>query len=172
MWSASTLPDWQTELSSAVEMPSFRDALRDLAGRGTIAPNANVLIHWTLLHGLISVSWTLLWRDLGDLSMVGDSKITQWKGSLQRAFAVWIESVEKHSSERDGSFAETAAQVVEAGIVFAHLGRFPHLHTLIAGTILLMTETENIRIFAGAASKWSVPRHTDVRHRGKTHLAG
>ena len=136
---------------SSSDVPTFRTALRDLAGKGVIAFQANHELRWILLHGLISVSWTLLWRDLGDLSMVGDSKISQWKDSFKRAFTVWTAHEEAQVPEPKNT------AVHQAGITFGYLGEqsAPIVVAHCAectGMMLLMTETEKIRIFAGASS--------------------
>lgn len=116
VWDAPEPRQWQLAMSNAASLPTFRDALRDLAGRGLIRDDASLDMRWILLHGLISVSWTLLWRDLGDLSMVGDSKITQWKESLKKGFTVWTQREEQALS------LGTDVAVHQAGMAFGHLG--------------------------------------------------
>lgn len=134
VWTAAQPFEWRTSLLAAGEAPTFRNALRDLAGRGVITPSLNIQSLWILLHGLISVSWTLLWRDLGDLSMVHESKITQWKESLRRAFGIWRQHMREIGEGGD-------SHIYWAGIPFAYLGE-----------ILLLSDTEQIRIFAGASN--------------------
>lgn len=78
---------------------------------------------WILLHGLISVSWTLLWRDLGDLSMVHEGKVTLWKDSLRRAFGAFCDHTQAMFSSRMAeSGAPLDAHMYWTGIPFAHLG--------------------------------------------------
>lgn len=92
LWHASSVPSWKTQYDASALGPkemSFRDALRLLVGKGQIVPELNDFSLWIMLHGLISICWTLLWRDLGDLSMVHESKITGWKDSLRLAFGSW-----------------------------------------------------------------------------------
>lgn len=48
--------------------------------------------------------------------MVGDSKISQWKDSLKRAFTVWTEHEETQTPEPKD------AAVHQAGITFGYLG--------------------------------------------------
>lgn len=139
---------WQSALSSSPNLPSFRNALRDLTSRGQIAAELDYQCLWILLHGLISVSWTLLWRDLGDLSMVHESKITSWKESLRQGFGVWESHTEalrlrRHTQDcQAGSNKDEDDQLYWAGRPFSRLG-----------CVLLLTDTEQIRIFAGASSK-------------------
>jgi hypothetical protein len=118
-WIAKDPYEWSTHLRSSLSIPtpSFRSALRELAGRGNIPHNLNDQSLWILIHGLINVSWTLLWRDLGELSMVHENKITGWKDSLRRAFGVWVRYVEARSSA--GGMEEALYTV---GIPFAQLG--------------------------------------------------
>jgi len=121
-WTAKDPYEWSTHLRSSLSIPtpSFRSALRELAGRGNIPPNLNDQSLWILIHGLINVSWTLLWRDLGELSMVHENKITGWKDSLRRAFGVWVRYVEARYSA--GGMEEALYTV---GIPFAQLGAYP-----------------------------------------------
>lgn len=158
-WTAPDPFSWSTALreSLSVPTPSFRNALRELAGRGTVPPNLNDQSLWILIHGLINVSWTLLWRDLGELSMVHENKITGWKDSLRRAFKTWVGHVE-------GRAAVCEEALYTVGIPFAQLGtssptamtrRIAEL-TFGPGSVLLLSDTEEIRIFAGASSEWFV----------------
>jgi len=157
-WTAPDPFQWSIALreSLSIPTPSFRNALRELAGRGQIPNGLNDQSLWILIHGLINVSWTLLWRDLGELSMVHENKITGWKDSLRRAFRIWVGHVEGRAA---GSRCEEALYTV--GIPFAQLGMFlrschlvgyPQRGADIVGSILLLSDTEMIRIFAGAAS--------------------
>jgi len=152
-WIAKDPYEWSTHLRSSLSIPtpSFRSALRELAGRGNIPHDLNDQSLWILIHGLINVSWTLLWRDLGELSMVHENKITGWKDSLRRAFGVWVRYVEARYSA--GGMEEALYTV---GIPFAQLGAYSRCSlvrvVLMKGSILLLSDTEMIRIFAGAAS--------------------
>lgn len=116
-WTAPDPFSWSTALreSLSVPTPSFRNALRELAGRGQVPANLNDQSLWILIHGLINVSWTLLWRDLGELSMVHENKITGWKDSLRRAFKTWVGHVE-------GRAAVCEEALYTVGIPFAQLG--------------------------------------------------
>jgi hypothetical protein len=116
-WTAPDPFSWSTALRQSLSLPtpSFRNALRELAGRGTVPPNLNDQSLWILIHGLINVSWTLLWRDLGELSMVHENKITGWKDSLRRAFKTWVGHVE-------GRAAVCEESLYTVGIPFAQLG--------------------------------------------------
>jgi hypothetical protein len=157
-WTAPDPYTWSTHLRSSLSIPtpSFRNALRELAGRSQIPSGLNDQSLWILIHGLINVSWTLLWRDLGELSMVHENKITGWKDSLRRAFGVWVRYVEGRASV-SGVRDEPLFTV---GIPFAQLGKLSSIliatqvssGMLISGSILLLSDTEMIRIFAGAAS--------------------
>ena len=122
IWHAPNPAGWNTALRSTTPLPSFRNALRDLAGRGGLAPHLSEISLWVLLHGLISVSWTLLWRDLGDLSMVHESKITGWKDSLRRAFESWIGHVMGMAGATTAAGNELALSVFWSGVPYAHLG--------------------------------------------------
>ena len=83
--------------------------------------------------------------------MVHENKITGWKDSLRRAFGVWVRYVEARYSA--GGMEEALYTV---GIPFAQLGAYSPFFftskTLMIGSILLLSDTEMIRIFAGAAS--------------------
>ncbi|WWC64355.1 uncharacterized protein I303_106965 [Kwoniella dejecticola CBS 10117] len=154
IWESPNPLVWNKNLNNSPRPPSFRSALRELAGRGSIAPNLTKFHLWMLLHGLHCVQWTLLWRDLGDLSMVHVSKITSWKDSLRVSFDTWRTYIEEHygtNSNRNANtnmnsnsnFGVMSGQVqehpmVSAGIPFSHLG-----------TVLLLSDSEQIRIFAG-----------------------
>jgi hypothetical protein len=145
-WFALDPFTWKAALQQTIEPPSFRNALRELAGRGVISPDLTEGSLWILLHGLISVSWTLLWRDLGELSMIHDSTITRWKDSLRRAFLVWRNRVRKvvEGETTNGAVPDLPDnQVSWNGVIFAYLG-----------CVLLLTDTEQIRIFAGASSSY------------------
>ena len=68
-----------------------------MAGSGLVSNGLSNDCLWILLHALISVSWTLYFRDLGDLSMVNDGKILQWKSHLSAAFTAWVHHLEAKS---------------------------------------------------------------------------
>ncbi|KAK6909640.1 hypothetical protein I203_103661 [Kwoniella mangroviensis CBS 8507] len=144
VWQSSNPLEWNTALTQSVRPPSFRSLLRDLAGRGYIAPGLTKLVLWILLHGLHCVQWTLLWRDLGDLSMVHVSKITNWKDSCRKAFDTWRTYVDDNFGMSNPSLKATPLlsrpehPMLSAGIPFSHLG-----------AVLLLSDTEQIRIFAG-----------------------
>lgn len=59
-----------------------------------------------------ALSWTLLWRDLGDLSMVHESKITGWKDTLRLSFGFWRDFVSKVRFSNACSLAEQVADQV------------------------------------------------------------
>jgi hypothetical protein len=125
-WDAADALSWKAAIRRVGPSPppSFRNALRDLAGRGIIAPDLTDMSLWLLLHGLVSVSWTLLWRDLGELSMIHDNTITRWKDSLRRAFGVWRDHVGRLVEDRTraGETSESLVHVSWSGVLFAHLG--------------------------------------------------
>lgn len=137
-WTAREPYAWNRAQRAATRPPSFRAALRDIIARGAVAHNSEFGL-WILLHGLLSVSSTLLWRDLGDLSMFPESRVTHWKDSLRRAFGVVAGSLSARLAMLKAAH-ETPLdlQVYFTGIPFSHLG-----------SILVLTDTENMRIFAG-----------------------
>lgn len=122
MWSAAGPKEWHQLVSIPSPTPSFRTSLRELAGRGLVDRSLDHQALWIILHGLVSVSWTLLWRDLGDLAMTHESKIVQWKDSLRRAFVVWVEDVEKSWSASQ-SKEPALEQLYWFGVPFARLGK-------------------------------------------------
>jgi hypothetical protein len=125
VWNAQEPRAWGSEIHLRTATPlTFRTSLRDLAGRGIVASTLDAQALWILLHGLVSISWTLLWRDLADLSMVHESKIVQWKDSLRQAFGAWIQHLMTMWSNRRVEVEDTALeQLYWFGIPFAHLGR-------------------------------------------------
>ncbi|WRT70414.1 uncharacterized protein IL334_007412 [Kwoniella shivajii] len=135
VWDAKDPLKWNRSLLNSSRPPSFRHALRELAGRGSIAPNLTNFSLWILLHGLHCVQWTLLWRDLGDLSMVHVSKITSWKDCLRGSFEAWRNHVEDTIRPQ---MLTLEHPMFSAAIPFSHLG-----------TVLLLSDTEQVRIFAG-----------------------
>lgn len=138
-WNATSPFAWNKAQAAAPTLPSFRNALRDIISRGAVASPTSEFRLWILLHGLVSVSWTLLWRDLGDLSMIPESRVNQWKDSLRRAFVVVRDCLANLFVRRKAaSPAPIDMHVYWAGIPFAHLG-----------CILVLTDTESVRIFAG-----------------------
>jgi hypothetical protein len=89
--------------------------------------------------------------------MVHENKITGWKDSLRRAFRTWVGHVE-------GRAAVCEEALYTVGIPFAQLGTLLCLDNLAygpvgfktdraVGSILLLSDTEEIRIFAGASSQ-------------------
>ncbi|KII88342.1 hypothetical protein PLICRDRAFT_175941 [Plicaturopsis crispa FD-325 SS-3] len=158
LWQSSSVSEWRQRLGHCPVLPSFLSALRSLATHGTISrelPNFSATI---LLNGLVSVSWALLWRDLADLSMVQDARIIGWKDSIFRALTVWQHFVQERprSSDSDRSF-------YQAGLPFCFLGK-----------ILLLTETEHIRILAGAprvAGRLILPEERAMARRQVTQWA-
>ncbi|WVQ85772.1 hypothetical protein IAT38_007939 [Cryptococcus sp. DSM 104549] len=138
VWQATDPITWSQSLHAVPPTPTFRHSLRELIGRGNILSNLTDTSLWILLHGLISVSWSLLWRDMGDLSMVHDSKVGAWKDSMRRAFDKWRGEVSDRLALKANRDA-LDTQVYWVGIPFAQLG-----------VVLLLTDTEQIRIFAGA----------------------
>jgi hypothetical protein len=59
IWRASTCAEWTMHLRHASPVPSFREALRSLAGRGITPDGLSDFGMWILLHGLISISWVV-----------------------------------------------------------------------------------------------------------------
>ena len=135
VWAAEDPITWYDRLASTPQSATFRNALRELTSRGQIPDKIDSQPLWILLHGLLSVSWTLLWRDLGDLSMVSESKISQWKQNLARSFEVWEQRLSNTPSRQNDT-------LLQSGLPFSRLGH-----------VLLLTDTEKIRIFAGASSR-------------------
>jgi hypothetical protein len=89
-------------------------------------------------------SWTLLWRDLADLSMVHESKITGWKDSLRGAFTHWRHTSASNMLSRTGEGSDPLEiSSYWAGLPLCNLG-----------VILLLADTEMIRIFAGSTREW------------------
>jgi hypothetical protein len=82
--------------------------------------------------------------------MVHENKITGWKDSLRRAFKTWVGHVE-------GRAAVCEEALYTVGIPFAQLGEcewyYRFWSRLPVGSILLLSDTEEIRIFAGASSR-------------------
>ncbi|ORY77984.1 fungal-specific transcription factor domain-domain-containing protein [Leucosporidium creatinivorum] len=138
LWRASTYEQWALRLQYEKPQPSFRDALRDLATNGAIDPATPSFSAWILVHGLVSISWTLLWRDLADLSMVQESRIATWKDSLRGGFSSWLRWASQQRAARLPP-TETDSAVYWAGVPFCLLGG-----------ILLLSETELLRMLAGA----------------------
>ena len=102
---------------------SFRHGLRQLAGRGIVEPELDDGALYILLHALMSVSWALLFRDLSDFSMVHDSKISQWKESLRKAFDSWQDYTGRLYNERSiGASNPVNMPVYWIGTPFAYMG--------------------------------------------------
>ncbi|BEJ09842.1 hypothetical protein CcaverHIS641_0607570 [Cutaneotrichosporon cavernicola] len=137
VWDALDPFAWSTAQRVTVQPASFRATLHEIAARGTVPPNLSETHLWITLHGLVSVCWTLLWRDLGDLNMVRETKILRWKSLLCRAF----ESLRQHVSLPARSGEEIDRPIFWSGVPLAHLG-----------CILLLTDTEAVRIYAGAGN--------------------
>ncbi|KAL7422065.1 hypothetical protein Q5752_003840 [Cryptotrichosporon argae] len=122
IWDAADPVAWSRAVAAAPNSPTFRNSLRQIVSRGTIPPNTNEAAMWILLHGLLSVSWTLLWRDLGDLSFVVQSKIPHWKDSLRRAFESWRDEVTRLFARQTLAGKDGVdSHIYWAGIPFAHL---------------------------------------------------
>ncbi|KAM0746959.1 hypothetical protein T439DRAFT_383596 [Meredithblackwellia eburnea MCA 4105] len=138
LWAAQDYRHWSLRLGYEKEQPSFRNALRNLSTNGIIDPDISAFNAWILLHGCISVSWTLLWRDLADLSMVNESRIGGWKNSLRAGFSAWHQFISTTKESRlTPSRSDNA--LYWTGVPFCLLGG-----------ILLLTETELVRMIAGA----------------------
>lgn len=146
LWDA---PDPQTWVFNQAHNPipgtlSLRNALRDLLGKEVVTTTEDFGL-WILLHGLLSVSWALLFRDLGALSMIGEEKIHSWKHSLSHGFQIWRTHVGRLYHDRiEGGANRFDMMIFSAGIPLCHLG-----------IILGMSDTEEIRIFSGASSESS-----------------
>ena len=165
IWEATSPQIWIEAWRHSPRVPSFRTALRSLAGAGTVAPGLHEDCLWILVHALISVSYTLYFRDLGALSMVHDSKITEWKTHLSTAFNVWVSHVQALQLQNAAASKDGRDNPVHwVGTCFSHLGRPTVLNRLLMGLgqILLYTDTEQIRIFAGASSEF--PRAPSIAH--------
>ena len=105
LWRSSTAHSWALTSNEIEGTPSsFRVALRELASQNTIRADTSDFGSMILVHGLLSVSWTLMFRDMGDLSskrldcvgvalsmcsVVSEGRISGWKDSMTRAFAAW-----------------------------------------------------------------------------------
>jgi len=155
VWAAEEPFAWSALLKKDVSPPPFRHALRQIAGRGKIAPSMSETHLWILVHGMISVSWTLLWRDLGDLSMVHEGKVTYWKDSLRRAFYAFRDHAERVFARRVAEGDNpTDVHVYWTGVPLAHLGgsQASLSATNLPGCILLLSDTELIRIYCGASN--------------------
>lgn len=148
-WAATDQVAWAASTRNATKGPSFRNALRELAGLGVVPVGLSDFAMWILLHGVVSVSWTLLWRDLSDLSMVPESKITSWKDSLYRGSRSWRVSMQERMTAAIASGGlSVTSPFYWVGLPFASLA-----------IILLLTDTEQIRIFAGAVSESAIPAY-------------
>lgn len=138
VWNAREPYEWNRCQRAAPRLPAFRNSLKDVITRGAIPPVSEFAL-WILLHGLLSVSSTVLWRDLGDLSMIPEARITLWKDSLRRAFgAVSTRLSGLLAQRRAANDAPLDLHIYWTGIPLAHLG-----------TILVLADTEALRIFAG-----------------------
>ncbi|CAK9782713.1 unnamed protein product [Cutaneotrichosporon oleaginosum] len=119
VWAAPDPFAWSDAQRSTVQPVCFRAALHEIAARGTVAPNLSKTHLWIMLHGLVSVSWTLLWRDLGDLNMVRETKILHWKSLLCRAF----ESLREHIRLPARQMEDDDMSISSSGVPLAHLGK-------------------------------------------------
>jgi hypothetical protein len=135
VWDAREPYDWNRCQRTAPRLPPFRSALKDAVTRGTLPPVSEFSL-WILLHGLLSVSSTVLWRDLGDLSMIPEARVSLWKDSLRRAFGVVSNSLAGMLARRRAS--HEPLHIYYTGIPLANLGK-----------ILVLSDTEALRIFAG-----------------------
>ncbi len=115
VWDAPEPFAWSAAQRRTAQPVSFRGALHELAARGTVAPGLAATHLWIMLHGLVSVSWTLLWRDLGDLNMVRETKILRWKSLLCGAFEALREHIGVPAGEDD-------MPISWSGVPLAHLG--------------------------------------------------
>jgi hypothetical protein len=121
VWDAPDPLTWVSALRATKERPTYRKALREFAGRGRLVPNLDSQSLWILLHSTISISWTIVSRDVSELMFVTESKVTQWKASLRHAFHLWEKHIETMNAERRDIELERCPLFV-AGKTFAHMG--------------------------------------------------
>lgn len=143
-WLAKDPYEWNHQLRTYPLPLSFRTSLRHIISLGFIPPNLDDSHLWLVLHGMLSASCSLLWRDLGDLSMMQDAQLTQWKAAMRGAFDTWRNYVlALHTSNVPGpdGISTNHSTLRRIGIPFC-----------LMGCIVLLTDTEQIRIFAGATS--------------------
>lgn len=140
-WEAREPYEWNRAHRSSPRLPSFRATVRNTIARGAVAPTSEFGL-WIMLHGLLSISSTLLWRDLGDLRMFPEVRVTHWKNSLRRAFRVVGDTLNTRIARlREAHEMPLDLHIYGTGIPFSHLG-----------SILVLTDTESMRIFAGERS--------------------
>ncbi|BEI82886.1 hypothetical protein CcaverHIS002_0307540 [Cutaneotrichosporon cavernicola] len=138
VWNAREPYEWSTYQRDAPRLPPFHASLKDVIARGTLPPISEFSL-WILLHGLLSVSSTVLWRDLGDLSMIPAARVRRWKNSLRRAFGVVGDRLSGLLAQRRAAHdTPLDLHVYWTGIPLAQLGK-----------ILVLSDTKSLRIFAG-----------------------
>jgi hypothetical protein len=94
-----------------------------------------------------------VWRDLADLSMANDgSRTSAWKNNLRFAFSSWHSFMVRTKTSRS-PLTESDSACFWAGVPFC-----------LFGGILLLAETETLRIFAGGERCVFEPIRYDVTH--------
>ena len=179
-WAANDPYEWNEMLRTYPLPLSFRTSLRHVISLGFIPPNLDDSHLWLVLHGLLSTSCTLLWRDMGDLSMIQDTHLTQWKSAMRGAFDTWrnyILALNSHAALAARPQMIPNGHVNGSGVGVANANAIgsvpqstpvgPHLHHHSApipmvrrigipfslmGCLVLLTDTEQVRIYAGATS--------------------
>lgn len=157
---------------------SFRTSLRHVISLGFIPPNLDDSHLWLVLHGLLSTSCSLLWRDMGDLSMMQDTHLTQWKSAMRAAFDTWrnyILALNSRSNLSSGTVIQAIPNGVNVGVgsdpaitgvpqstpigphLIHHSAPIPMVRRIgipfsLMGCLVLLTDTEQVRIYAGAMS--------------------
>ncbi|GMK53815.1 hypothetical protein CspeluHIS016_0104010 [Cutaneotrichosporon spelunceum] len=138
VWNAREPYEWNRYQREAPRLPPFHTSLKCAIARGALPPVSEFSL-WILLHGLLSLSSTVLWRDLGELSMVPEACLNRWKGSLRCAFgAVGNRLSDLLAHRRAAHDVPLDLHVYWTGIPLAQLGK-----------ILVLSDTEALRIFAG-----------------------
>ncbi|KLT44556.1 hypothetical protein CC85DRAFT_8788 [Cutaneotrichosporon oleaginosum] len=138
VWNACEPYEWNRHQRAAPRLPPFRNALKDVITRSAMPPLSEFSL-WILLHGLLSISSTVLSRDLGDLSMFPEARVAHWKDRLRASFSAVSHRLSSHLDRRRAAHEPPLdLHVYWTGMPLAQLGK-----------ILVATDTEALRVFAG-----------------------
>ncbi|BFZ60592.1 hypothetical protein YB2330_001632 [Saitoella coloradoensis] len=88
IWRAPNAKAWRVQYAKSSPpkafLPTLKSLIIDPTPEGALPIN-NPFTNWVLLHGLLNVSWDIMWRGLYDVGIVTDVKMFDWKRGLIRA---------------------------------------------------------------------------------------
>ncbi|WVQ73620.1 hypothetical protein IAR50_003200 [Cryptococcus sp. DSM 104548] len=142
LWRASSSLAWSSLHSASYPSRPFRPAIKEVLEDTHMDESLSPFARWCILHGLVSLTWSLSVQGADVFTLARRAQITVWKGSVYNALMSW-----QHKCMSDLAAGVGGGEVVEDGIRDVTHAGVP-LCTICV--ITLLTDMDAVRILAGA----------------------